>query len=70
LRTSQLQTVGSPTSSNVTAWYLRNSGESAVVDTNAMDLWFKRLPELLESCEARDIYSADEMGLFFNCLPD
>jgi hypothetical protein len=35
-----------------------------------MDLWFKRLLELLEGYEARDIYNADEMGLCFNCLPD
>jgi hypothetical protein len=44
--------------------------ESAAVDTNAMDLWFKRLPELLEGYKARDIYNADETGLYVNCLPD
>lgn len=46
------------------------AGESAAVDTNATDLWFQRLPELLEEYEPRDIYNADETGLFFNCLPD
>jgi hypothetical protein len=46
------------------------TGESAAVDTNATDLWFERLPKLLEGYEVRDIYNADEMGLFFNCLPD
>jgi hypothetical protein len=46
------------------------AGESTAVDTNATDLWFKRLPELLEGYEAWDIYNADEMGLFFNYLPD
>jgi hypothetical protein len=44
--------------------------ESAAVDTNATDLWFERLLKLLEGYEPRDIYNADEMGLFFNCLPD
>jgi hypothetical protein len=40
------------------------------VDTNATDLWFERLPEVLEAYDARNIYHADEMGLFFSCLPD
>jgi hypothetical protein len=44
--------------------------ESAAVDTNATDLWFKRLLELLEGYKAWDIYNADDTGLFFNCLPD
>jgi hypothetical protein len=46
------------------------AGESAAVDTNATDLWFERLPKLLEGYEARVIYNADETGLFFYCLPD
>jgi hypothetical protein len=46
------------------------AGESAAVDANAMDLWFKRLPELLEVYEVWDTYNGDEMGLLFNCLPD
>ena len=41
-----------------------------MVDTNATDLWFERCPEVLEGYEARDIYNADEVGLFVNCLPD
>jgi hypothetical protein len=45
-------------------------GESAAVDINTTDLWFKRLPKLLEGYEAWDIYNADEMRLFFSCLPD
>jgi hypothetical protein len=40
------------------------AGESAAVDTSATDLWFERLPELMEGHEARDIYNADETGLF------
>jgi hypothetical protein len=40
------------------------------VDTNATDLWVKRLPDLLEGHDAWNTYNADETGLFFNCLPD
>jgi hypothetical protein len=61
--------VGSPNSSNATAWYLRNWPGSAAMDTNATDLWFERLPKLLEGYKAQDIYNADERGNFFNCLP-
>jgi hypothetical protein len=46
------------------------AGESAAVYTNTTDLWFERLPKLVEGYEAQDIYNADEIGLFFNCLPD
>jgi hypothetical protein len=46
------------------------AGKSASVDTNAMDLWFTMLLEVLERYKARDIYNADEMCLFFNCMPD
>jgi hypothetical protein len=46
------------------------AAESAAVDTSLTDLWFKRLPKLLEGYKAWDIYNADETGLFFNCLPD
>jgi hypothetical protein len=38
------------------------AGESAAVDTNSTDLWFKKLPELLEGYMAWDIYNADETG--------
>jgi hypothetical protein len=44
--------------------------ESAAVDMNAMDIWLKRLLELLEGYEAWDIYNTDETGLFFHFLPD
>jgi hypothetical protein len=44
------------------------TGQSASVDTNASDLWFERLPKLMEGYEAWDMYKVDEMGLFFNCL--
>jgi hypothetical protein len=53
------------------AWHLRNwPRKRAAVDTNAIDLWFQRLLELLEGYKTWDIYNADEMGLFFNCLPN
>jgi hypothetical protein len=41
-------------------------GKSAAVDTSATDLWFKRLPELMEVYKARDIYNVDETSLFSN----
>jgi hypothetical protein len=34
--------------------------KNAAVDTNATDLWFERLLELLEGYEAQDIYKLDE----------
>jgi hypothetical protein len=34
------------------------------------DAWLESLPSLLEGYEARDVYNADETGLFFNVLPD
>jgi hypothetical protein len=46
------------------------AGEIAAVVTNTTDLWFERLPEVLEGYKAWDIYNADETGLFFNCLSD
>jgi hypothetical protein len=47
--------------------YKKMDGESAAVDTNSTDLWFKRLPELLEGYKAQDIYNADEMGILSDC---
>jgi hypothetical protein len=44
--------------------FMKLAGESAAVDTSTMDLWFKRLLELLEGYKAWDIYNADEMGFF------
>jgi hypothetical protein len=39
------------------------AGESAAADANAMDLRFKRPLELLQGCEAWDIYNPGEVGL-------
>lgn len=40
-------------------------GESADVDSNIMQDWADRLPELMSGYEARDIYNLDESGFFF-----
>jgi hypothetical protein len=50
--------------------YKKLARESAVVDSERMEAWLERLPSLLEGYEQRDIYNADERGLFYNMLPD
>lgn len=50
--------------------YKKLAGESAAVDGSAVEEWGKNLPELVEGYEPKDVYNADETGLFFNCLPD
>jgi hypothetical protein len=45
------------------------AGKSATVDTDTTDLCLEGLLQLLEVYEPRDIYCADETGLFYNCLP-
>jgi hypothetical protein len=45
-------------------------GESAEVSVESTDAWLESLPSLLEGYEPRDVYSADETGLFFKVLPD
>lgn len=46
-------------------------GESAsVVSTDAIEMWFEKLPKLLEGYKDCDIYNADETGLFYKCLPE
>lgn len=46
-------------------------GESASVDLHVTDNWMTQaLPGIIIQYEARDIYNADETGLFFKCLPD
>jgi hypothetical protein len=46
------------------------AGESADVSVKSTDAWLEILPSLLEGYEPCDVYNADEMGLFFNVLPD
>jgi len=45
-------------------------GESAEVSVEITDAWLESLPSLLGDFEPRDVYNADETGLFFNVLPD
>jgi hypothetical protein len=46
------------------------AGESSDVSVKSTDAWLEILPSLLEGYEARDVYNADETGLFFNAFPD
>ena len=47
------------------------SGESAAVDENICEDWKNNiLPELIRPYDEKDIFNADETGLFFKCLPD
>jgi hypothetical protein len=39
------------------------------VDSESTEAWLESLPSLLEGYE-RDIYNADETGLFYNVLPE
>ena len=45
------------------------NGESADVPEDAVRDWGKRLPVLCDGYEARNIFNADETGLFFRALP-
>lgn len=45
-------------------------GQSAAVDDSVVQDWLSRLPTLIEGFDPRDIYNADETGLFYKCLPD
>ena len=47
------------------------SGESKSVTPEMVDGWLETsLPTLLSNYELKDIYSADEFGLFYKCLPN
>ncbi|XP_040355873.1 tigger transposable element-derived protein 4 [Ixodes scapularis] len=46
------------------------SGEGAAVNRNLCSNWQQgRLQEILQTFEARDVYNADELGLFYKALP-
>ncbi|XP_044576156.1 tigger transposable element-derived protein 4-like [Cotesia glomerata] len=45
-------------------------GESASINTEVCEEWISELLSLLKDYEPRDIFNADETGLFFKCLPD
>ncbi|GFS64650.1 tigger transposable element-derived protein 4 [Trichonephila clavipes] len=44
-------------------------GESSSVDINVCSKWPNSLSDLIKECEPRNIFSTDETGLFFKCLP-
>ncbi|XP_045215110.1 tigger transposable element-derived protein 4-like [Mercenaria mercenaria] len=46
------------------------SGESKSVDQNEVDKWSVTLKSVLSQYEPRDIYNADERGLFLKLTPD
>lgn len=50
--------------------YRQISGESETVAQQDVDTWMATLPELLQNYEPRDIFNADEFGLFFKLMPD
>ncbi|CAH0721898.1 unnamed protein product, partial [Brenthis ino] len=45
-------------------------GESASVNNEICDEWIIQLQSLLKDYELKDVFNADEIGLFFKCLPD
>ncbi|XP_072169422.1 tigger transposable element-derived protein 6-like [Diadema setosum] len=50
---------------------LRVCGESAGVDENVVDTWKKEsLPAIIAQYSPRDIFNADETGLFYRLTPD
>ena len=46
------------------------SGEGNDVDVNTVEDWKKRLPSICEGYEPRNIFNADETGLFYRALPN
>ena len=45
------------------------SGEAVDVDANVLDDWYRRLQSVCEGYELRNIFNADETGLFYRALP-
>lgn len=45
-------------------------GERSVVNQQMCLEWKEKLFDLIKDYEAKDIYNADEKGLFYKCLPD
>jgi hypothetical protein len=50
--------------------FIKLAAESAAVDSESTEAWLERLSTLLECYKQRNIYNADEKGLFYNVLPD
>ncbi|GBM71597.1 Tigger transposable element-derived protein 4 [Araneus ventricosus] len=45
-------------------------GESASVPESVCEEWIKDIPALVKGNEPKNIFNADETGLFYQCLPD
>jgi hypothetical protein len=45
------------------------AGESADVPQEAVAEWAKRLPDIIKDYELKDIFNADETGLYYRALP-
>ncbi|XP_064462536.1 tigger transposable element-derived protein 6-like [Ornithodoros turicata] len=46
------------------------SGESSAVDRDSCEKWMEKVAPLLQEYDEKDIYNADETGLFFKLLPE
>lgn len=46
------------------------SGEGASVNVDDVNSFLSKLPDIIRGYEAKNIYNADETGLFFRALPD
>ena len=46
------------------------SGEANDVDADTVDDWIKRLPSICEGYTSKDIFNADETGLYYRALPN
>ena len=46
------------------------AGEDGEVNAETLESWAERLPEIVKEYELKDIWNADETGLFSRALPD
>ena len=46
------------------------SGEGKSVPADSIEKWKNELPSIIQGYEPRDIYNADETGLFWQLLPN
>ena len=46
------------------------AGENGQVNAETLESWAERLPEIVKGYELKDIWNADETGLFWRALPD
>ena len=46
------------------------AGEDGEVNAETIESWAERLPEIVKGYELKDIWNADETGLFWRALPD